>query len=209
MMQQHEAMDMILKYLIDNKSDTPIHSYTIWKDLFADLSIEEEVVYFMLKKIMSTNDEIVIAKVRSDSLDNFEVFFDATPITKSFLNNQGGFSKQYENEQKEKIEEMRLALLNAEKLESEVDIIRFQKGLGKRLTIWGFGFAVVSFLVSYLTGLYQNASSQDYVLKVDSLNKVILTTNNRVDYLNDSLQSLNLRLRTIEQQRTQTKLKGN
>ena len=40
---EYEAMDNILKYLIDNKSNLPIHSQTIWKELYPDQ--DEEVVW--------------------------------------------------------------------------------------------------------------------------------------------------------------------
>ncbi len=68
---EHEAMDEILKYLIENKSDRPIHSQTIWKEVYPDQ--DEEVVYFLLRKIMNTSDEIVITHIRSDEQHNFDV----------------------------------------------------------------------------------------------------------------------------------------
>ena len=74
-MKQHEAMDIILKYLIDNKSDRPIFSHKIWQDLFPELDKEE--VYFLLQKIINTTDEIVVSHIRSADLNNFEVFFES------------------------------------------------------------------------------------------------------------------------------------
>ena len=81
--QQHEAMDTILRFLIDNKSDTAIHSENIWKKVFPDQ--KEEVVYFLLKQIMATGDSLVVTHIRSEDIDTFEVFFEANAITERFL----------------------------------------------------------------------------------------------------------------------------
>ncbi|MQP23601.1 hypothetical protein GFJ94_00805 [Flavobacterium sp. LMO8] len=70
---EQEAMDTILKYLIENKSHKPIHSHTIWKQLYPEQ--DEEVVYFILTKIMNTVDNIVTTHIRSNELHNFDVFF--------------------------------------------------------------------------------------------------------------------------------------
>lgn len=166
--EEYEAMDDILEYLIKNKSDRPIHSERIWKDLYADQ--EEEVVYFILKKIMGTVDEIVITRIRNEELDNFDVFFEANAITKRFLYEQGGFTKRFQDQQNEKAEKIRITLLNQEKLETELDIIKFQKGLGKKLTIWGFVVAVLSILISVLLSVYTNNPDKSKNSKIDSLN---------------------------------------
>ncbi len=91
---QHEALDIILRYLLDNKKeDTPIHSSEIWQKVFPET--EEEVVYFLLKEIIGTQDKIVVAHIRSDDVESFDVLFEANAITKRFLENQGGFTKQH------------------------------------------------------------------------------------------------------------------
>lgn len=195
---QHAAMDEILKFLIDKKSDKPIHSRTIWKELYPDQ--DEEVVYFLLRKIMNTADDIVVKHVRSAEPHNFEVFFESNAITKRFLEEQGGFTQQFENEQKKIVEQERLERLNNEKLESEVDIIRFQRGLGKKLTIWGFGLTAVSILVSFLTTLVQNQPDQDYDLQIERLTQTVVKTSQKVDVLTDSLNLLKTDLNLLKEQ---------
>ncbi len=187
---QHEAMDTILRYLIDNKSDRPIHSHTIWKEVFPEQ--DEEVVYFLLRKIMNTADEIVVSHIRSSDTHNFEVFFEANAITKGYLFDQGGFTGQFEREQGEQIDKIKREILEREKLESEVDIIRFQKGLGKKLTIWGFIIAVLSVIASVLTTLIQNQPNE-------SLTRQIELVTQHADSLDQNLKSINLRLWNIEQ----------
>lgn len=196
---QHEAeaMDAILAYLIENKSGGLIYSGKIWKDVFPEQ--DEEFVYFLLKKIMNTAGDIVVKNVRSNDISNFEVFFEANAITERYLEQQGGFSKQFQNDQIEKLERERIERLQTEKLESEVDITKFQKGLGKRLTIWGVVLTVLSILVSFLTSLFQTQPYQDYDSKVDSLTQVVSLTTQKLDVLTDSLKSLNLRLELIEE----------
>lgn len=195
---EHEAKDEILKYLIENKSDRPIHSETIWKEVYPDQ--DEEVVYFLLRKIMNTADDIVITHIRSDEPHNFEVFFEANAITKRFLELQGGFTQQFENEQKEIVEQKRLEHLQNEKLESEVDIIRFQKGLGRKLTIWAVVLTALSILVSFLTTLVQNRPYQDYDSKIDALTQEVEKTSQNFDDLSDSLNILKTDLLFLKEQ---------
>lgn len=162
--QEYEAMDEILEYLIENKTDRPIHAETIWKDLYPKQ--DEEVVYFILKKMMNTVDQIFVTHVRSSDYNNFDVLFEANAITKRYLYDQGGFTKRYHDEEKERAEKAKNSLLNLQKLESEIDIIKFQKGLGKKLTIWGFIVAVISVVLS----VYTSNSSKTDNSKIDSLN---------------------------------------
>jgi predicted RNA-binding protein YlqC (UPF0109 family) len=197
---QHEAMDTILRYLIDNKSDRPIHSHTIWKEVYPDQ--EEEIVYFLLRKIMTTADDIVITHIRSIETHNFEVFFEANAITKRYLEEQGGFTKQYLREQADKIEQIRIDTLQTEKLESEVDIIRFQRGLGKRLTIWGVILTAISILVSFLTSLYQTQPTRNLENEVSLLKK-------KLDSVTYSLQQTTLQLQNIELQLSKDTLSSN
>jgi hypothetical protein len=195
---EHEAKDEILKYLIKNKSDRPIHSQTIWKEVYPDQ--DEEVVYFLLRKIMNTADDIVIKHIRNDEPHNFEVFFESNALTKRFLEQQGGFIQQFENEQKEIAEQKRLELLQNEKLESEVDIIRFQKGLGRKLTIWAVVLTALSILVSFLTTLVQNQPYQDFNSKIDSLTQTVVKTSQKVDVLTDSLNMIKTDLNLLKEQ---------
>ncbi|MQP23602.1 hypothetical protein GFJ94_00810 [Flavobacterium sp. LMO8] len=97
-------------------------------------------------------------------------FFEANGLTKKYLFDKGGFTKLYEDRQREKIEQDRIELLNKQKLETEIDIIKFQKGLGKKLTIWGFIVAVISVLTSVLFSVNTNNSNQLENSKIDSLN---------------------------------------
>jgi len=157
---QHEAMDTILRYLIDNKSDRPIHSHTIWKEVYPNA------------------------------------------ITKRYLEEQGGFTKQYLREQADKIEQIRIDTLQTEKLESEVDIIRFQRGLGKRLTIWGVILTAISILVSFLTSLYQTQPTRNLENEVSLLKK-------KLDSVTYSLQQTTLQLQNIELQLSKDTLSSN
>lgn len=161
---EQEALDRILKYLVDNKTDLPIGAYKIWKDVFPDQ--KQQLVFFLVKKLLNKS-EIVTSHVRNDNLSNFEVFIEATDITEVFLE-QGGFQGQLAREQAEKVERERIEGLNKRKLEAEVDVIEFQKGLGKRLSIWGFIVAAISVCASILTTVIQNKGDNDQ-RKIDSL----------------------------------------
>ena len=184
-LEEHEAMDIILKYLIDNKSDKPIHSRTIWKNLFP--GIDEIMVYFLLERIMRSADSIVTTVIRDQNLASFDVFFNATALTEIYLNKQGGFTRQFEIEQLKEQEEIRLVGLNNVKLEAEIDIIKFQKGLNKRLTIWGLVVAIVSILTSILIAVN---SSQPPAADTSQL-----------DSLSVRLKNIEIRLQILEQKK--------
>jgi hypothetical protein len=149
---------------------------------------------------MNTADDIVIKHIRNDEPHNFEVFFESNALTKRFLEQQGGFIQQFENEQKEIAEQKRLELLQNEKLESEVDIIRFQKGLGRKLTIWAVVLTALSILVSFLTTLVQNQPYQDFNSKIDSLTQTVVKTSQKVDVLTDSLNMIKTDLNLLKEQ---------
>ena len=121
-------------------------------------------------------------------------------MTKQFLEQQGGFTQQFENEQKEIAEQKRLELLQNEKLESEVDVIRFQKGLGRKLTIWAVVLTALSILVSFLTTSVQNQPYQDFDSKIDSLTQTVVKTSQKVDVLTDSLNILKTDLNLLKEQ---------
>ena len=163
---EHQVMDEILKYLIDNKTDRLIHCRTIWKKLYPEQ--EKELIYILLKKIINTHDPIVVSIIINDNIHDFDVEFQATAITKMYLA-QGGFSKSFEKTQIEEAEFSRVENLNKQKLESEVDVILFQKGSGKKLIIWGFIIAVLSFFFSIFSSLNSNYKSNLDNSTIDSL----------------------------------------
>ncbi len=87
--------------------------------------------------------------IKSESSSN-GIFFWGQEYINSFLYN-GGFTKYFDVEfEKQEAEKVRQKL-NDEKLAAEVDIVKFQKGLGKRFTIWAFIVSVIAVLVSILT----------------------------------------------------------
>ena len=199
-MSEQEAMDIILKYLIDNSIDNPMYSGEIWKNVFPDE--DELTVNILLKKIIDFGGDILIIDLNDADIHNFGGYFEATSLTKKFLFNQGGFTALYKKQDEENAERVRIEKLNTKKLESEVDLIDFQKGFGRKLTIWGFVIAVLSVLASVGTTLIQTRSNASLSPKVE-----VLTS--RIDSLNDTVKSIKLRLQKVEQiQRKQNQYKN-
>ena len=110
---EHQVMDEILKYLIDDKTNQLVHCRTLWKKLYPEQ--EKELIYILLKKIISTNDPIVVSRIINDDIHHFDVEFQATAITKIYLA-QGGFSKRFEKTQMEEAEFSRVENLNKQKI---------------------------------------------------------------------------------------------
>lgn len=185
---EQEALDRILKYLVDNRTDLPIGAYKICKDVFPEQ--KEQLVFYLIKKLLYKSD-IVISHIRNEDLNNFEVFIEATDLTETFLK-QGGFQAQLNKEKADKAESDRLEALNKRKLEAEVDVIEFQKGLGKRLTIWGFIVTTVAVIASWLMTTIQDKRSDNkesidsLIIKTDSLTKRILKIEKRLIEKEDS-----------------------
>ncbi len=194
--QEHEALDNILKYLIDNRSDNPIHCKQIWTDLFPE--IEQHIIYYLLKKLIG--NDIVSTVIKDIDIEDFSVFFGANDLTKYFLIDKGGFTALSLKDQSDKIEQDRIVKLQTEKLEAEVDIIKFEKGLGRRFLKWTFIVTILSFLVSLLTVLYRDQDNSIYNSKVDSLIQVVSTSNYRVDSLTYDLKQTKQQLQNLELQ---------
>jgi len=172
---EQEALDRILQYLVDNRSDSPIRAYKIWKDVFPDQM--QQLAFHLIKKLLYKTD-IVIAYITDEDLNNFDVSIEATDITEMFLK-QGGFQEKLAKEKADNVERDRIEELNKRKLQAEVDVIEFQKGLGKKLTVLGLVIAVVSVLASVLATVIQNKGDKNnetidsLKLKTDSLTKRI------------------------------------
>ena len=91
-------------------------------------------------------------------------------------------------------------ITNALSGESEVDIIRFQKGLGRKLTIWAVVLTAVSILASFLTTLVQNRPYQGVDSKIESLTQGVKATSLKIDVLTDSLNMLKTDLNLLKEQ---------
>jgi hypothetical protein len=64
----------------------------------------------------------------------------------------------------------RIEALNKRKLEAEVDIIAFQRGLGKKLTVWGFLVTLAALIISTAISLAPlGHSSKNDSIRLDSL----------------------------------------
>ncbi|UXE67222.1 MAG: hypothetical protein KA713_01055 [Chryseotalea sp. WA131a] len=189
---EHEAKDKILKFLVDNREKgVPISSYRIWEQVYPDQ--KQQILYAVLKTLLYK--DIVTSHIRSDEIRNFEVFFEATDLTEMFLN-QGGFTKEFEEQQKERNEQVHIDQLNKRVLLAEVKIKEFEKSTGRKLIIWSFVLAVLSFLISVasiLNGLRESASPspspKSFALPGDSLKQRI--------------ELFEKRLRTLEQSKNQ------
>lgn len=186
---EHEALDRILRYLIDNKSNLPINVHKVQKEVFPDQ--KQQTIFYLVKKKLLNQNDIITSVVRDDNLETFDVYIGANDLTEIFLN-QGGFTGAFEKQQIQKTENDRLERLQNEKLEAEVDIVRFQKGLGKRLTIWGFIVGIISVLASVITTIIQNSTDDNQksinslIIKTDSLTNRVLEIEKRLEDKRDS-----------------------
>jgi hypothetical protein len=115
-------------------------------------------------------------------------YFWANEYAKAFIHS-GGFIKIYNDEHKRVTEKEKIEALSLEKLSAEVEIVRFQRGLGKKLTIWGFAIATISVLASILTTIISNEGKIDNNLNPYPLDTISLKT---------QLQNIETRLQKLE-----------
>ena len=114
-----------------------------------------------------------------------DVFW-ATEYVTAFLHD-GGFTKLYDTAATIQEAEYNRQKLNDEKLSAEVDIVKFQKGLGKKLLIWGFIISIISIVASVLTTVVTSRNDkQNFSIDTVSLKR--------------QLQTLDLRIQKLEQQ---------
>ena len=118
-------------------------------------------------------------------------YFWANDYAKAFLH-QGGFTRKYNDEFDRVTKQEIIDSLSLDKLAAEVDIFRFQKGLGKRLTIWGFAIATISVIASILTTIISSNKTPDNDLKKPIFDTVSLKM---------QLQNFETRLQKLELQR--------
>lgn len=194
---EHEAKDKILKYLVDKRRNgNLITSYDIWKDVYPEQ--KEQIVYSVLKTLLYK--DVVTSHVTNDSLSNFVVFFEANDLTEMFLS-QGGFSKESEELQKVKDEQAHVDQLNKRLLIAEVAIKEFEKKRGKGFVIWGFVIAILTFLS---TVLFDALDVQDKLFPSRKTEYF-----QHVDSLEIIIDSIDERLRVIEQTKSQDTTKSN
>jgi hypothetical protein len=117
----------------------------------------------------------------------FGYIFTPTHYASTFLYG-GGFTKYFDNEFAKQQAENERQKLSDEKLSAEVDIVKFQKGLGKKLTIWGIVISVISIVASVLTTV-ATSHNEDKPFPIDTVS------------LKQQLQTLDLRLQKLEQQK--------
>lgn len=194
---EYEAKDKILTFLVDKREEgLPISSHRIWKEVYPDQ--KEQIVYAVLKTLLYK--DVVTSHIRSDEIRNFEVFFEANDLTEMFLR-QGGFSKEFEELQKVKDEQALVDELNKRLLVAEVAIKEFEKKRGKGFVIWGFVVAVLTFLSSVLFDALDIRDKLFPSPKTDYLQ--------HVDSLEIRIESLDERLRGLEQSKSQDTTKSN
>lgn len=113
-----------------------------------------------------------------------EDIFWATEYVPAFLHD-GGFTKIYDTQFAEYEAEQKRQALADQKTQAELDIIEFQRGLGKKLLIWGFIVSVISIIASVLTTVATNHNDKQ---------------NSQVDTvaLKNELQSIEQRLQKLE-----------
>jgi hypothetical protein len=93
-MQEHEAKDLVLRFLIDNHFEKFIHCSEIKKSLFDEQ--DELIVNTIFIQLVNAGESVVKTQLRSNSLSYFDGFFKATSLTKLYLENQGGFTSEHE-----------------------------------------------------------------------------------------------------------------
>lgn len=162
---EQKAMDMILKYLIDNIGK-PILSYDICEKIFHNA--DKYLVYSYIKRIIEENNDIVI--VHKDGLDlcfdSFYCYLEATKLTDIFLNTNGGFEKLYEKRQLIENEQLRIKKIQEKKLEDDAKLSKWQV----RTFWWFFGFSLVSFCYG-IYDIITDLKSDKYLDKIELSNQ--------------------------------------
>jgi hypothetical protein len=122
-MQEHEAQDFILEYLLSKTGgdeDKIVSGYDIAQQF---RGTAKEVIYTVLQRMATGNPPVFTAHIRNADIHSFEAFYQPNGFTKAFLD-QGGFTKQFQDD-----EAMRLKKERSEALDEEIkrDSLRLNK----------------------------------------------------------------------------------
>ena len=112
-------------------------------------------------------------------------FFSPTHFVSAFLHD-GGFTKYFDTEFAKQQIELEREKLNDEKLTAELDIVKFQRGLGKKFIIWTFVVSVIAIIVSILTTAATGHKNDNQTLPFDTLS------------LKNELQNIDSRIKMLE-----------
>ena len=171
-------LDKILQALLENEIDFQ-NVNKINENLIKDKSYEYCLSLFY---ILSEHYPRLLYPI-----DLSPDIFWATDYVAAFLHD-GGFTNLYDSEAAKQEAENERQKLNDEKLAAEVDIVKFQKGLGKKFTIWAFIVSIISIVASVLTTVLTTQQEDNKPLPIDT------------NSLKHQLQILDLRVRKLEQQ---------
>ena len=177
-MEEHEAMDKIMKYINDDYTDKYIHSSRIWKELFH--SEDEDIVYRILNKMMNLPDPVFEFHVRNGALHAYDVIYKKNGLTQRSID-QGGFTAFYEKKVAAQKEADRIGALEKKKLENEVTGFETQK----RLSILGLVIAVLAFGYTIYSD-FQNLSKSDF----DAMQNKTASLEQRIKLLEQKLQTM-------------------
>lgn len=147
--EQSVELDKIILLSIENEGQ-PYSVEDIQEELFKDRDYSYCLNLFY---ILNNHNPSLLYPINGPEPELFWV----NDYAKAFIHN-GGFKTLYDNEFKRKSEQDVIDALKLEKLTAEVDIVHFQKGLGKKLTIWGFVIAIISVTASILTTIISNTN---------------------------------------------------
>lgn len=106
--QEYEAKDRILRYLLAKRENDPEHSPIASSTVAAEAlpGVAKEVVYFLINKIISNTDPLVEFHPRSLDISNdYWVALKATVVTDSFINNQGGYTRVFQQQSASEIQD--------------------------------------------------------------------------------------------------------
>jgi hypothetical protein len=182
-----ELFDKTFKFFLDyhclsNTNYQPTDSY-----ISKQLSVSKDNAQYAINEVCRLGHDMGILTAQQFPFGTLDVVR-MDKIKCLNFQSQGGFKNLYESKVEIQLKEAERQRLNDEKLKAEVDIVKFQRGLGKKFTIWAFVVSVIAVISSVLTTLVTSNNDKDMSPKVDTA------------FLNDRLQKLDLHIQKLEQQ---------
>ena len=158
--EQSRELDLLLQTILDKKVN--VRSLDeIHQNVFPDKTFEYCSSLF---HIADNFHQQLLDSIKT----SIGYIFTPTHYVVAFLHD-GGFTKYFDTEFAKQEAEIARQKLNDEKLSGEVDIVKFQRGLGKRFTIWAFIVSIIAVIVSILTTVVTEHKKENQPLIFDTL----------------------------------------
>ncbi len=151
--EQIELIDNVFSFFIAyhvHLTEKRYPSSSLFSKLF---NVNEDLAQFAINEICNIGHDIgILTAQKFNSGDFVVVSVDKTKCLT--FQDQGGFKDLFKSHLETKNADVVRQILSDKKMTTEIEVLEFQKGLGKKLLIWGLVVSIISIFSSIVTSVF-------------------------------------------------------